>query len=63
MNIHLTDVPSLHKKYRNSFKQFESIQVTQGRGEMRSGIYYYVFNETELNTIRTELQTFIATKK
>ena len=63
MNIHLTDVPSLHKQYRDSFKQFESIQVTQGRGEMRSGIYYYVFNETELNTIRTELQTFIATKK
>ncbi len=63
MNIRLTEIPSLHKQYRDSFKQFGSMQVTQGRGEMRNGIYYYVFNPQELQTIQKELQTFIAIEK
>lgn len=63
MNIQLTDIPSLHKHYRDSFNQFESIQVTHGKGEMREGIYYYVFNPLELKYIQEELQTFIAIEK
>ena len=62
MNIRFQEMPTLQKYYRDSFKQFESIQVTKGRGEMRNGIYYYVFHPLELQDIRTELQTFIATK-
>ena len=63
MNIRLTEIPSLHKHYRDSFNQFQSIQVTQGKGEMRNGIYYYVFNPLELENIQQELQTFIAIEK
>lgn len=63
MNIRLNDIPNLHKHYRDSLNQFESIQITQGRGEMRNGIYYYVLDPSELQDIQTDLQTFIAVEK
>ena len=63
MNIRLSDIPTLHKHYRDSLNQFDSIHITKGRGEMRNGIYYYVLDPSELQDIRTELQSFIAIEK
>ncbi len=63
MNIRLQEMPSLHKHYRDSFNNFESIQVTKGRGELRNKIYYYVLDPVELQDIRSELKSFIAIEK
>ncbi|MFF5993392.1 LCP family protein [Lysinibacillus sp. KU-BSD001] len=56
INIMFEELLDMRKNYASSLKNIEQLYLTNGSGTMMNGIYYYMPNEAELETIQGLLQ-------
>ena len=53
----MTDVQS---KYRDAFGKVDQLYIKNGQGKKMNGVWYYMMNENELDSIKVELQEHLA---
>ncbi|WP_431029540.1 LCP family protein [Lysinibacillus sp. LZ02] len=56
INIMFEELLDIRKNYASSLKNMDQLYLTNGSGTMMNGIYYYMPNEAELETIQRLLQ-------
>ncbi|MHA6258827.1 LCP family glycopolymer transferase [Sporosarcina sp. CAU 1771] len=55
-NMTFEEMVEVQKNYKDAAKNVEQIYINEGIGEMKSGIWYYIMNETELENVQNELK-------
>lgn len=56
MNMNISDIYNIQKKYSSSLKNVEQLYLTNGTGTMMNSIYYYIIDENELAVVQSTLQ-------
>ena len=59
MSASYSDLMTIQKNYKNSFKSIEQLYMNGGQGQKISGVYYYVPNDSEMETIKSTLRTHL----
>ena len=59
MNASYDDLMTIQKNYKNSFGSMEQLYMNGGNGTTINTIYYYVPDETEMNTIKSTFKTHL----
>lgn len=59
VNASYNELMTMQKNYKNSFSSIEQLYINDGNGTKIDGIYYYVPDETELETVKSTLKTHL----
>lgn len=59
VNASYNELMTMQKNYKNSFSSIEQLYINGGNGTKIDGIYYYVPDETELETVKSSLKTHL----
>lgn len=62
INVNFDELLKIRKNYGNSFKEIEQLYITNGSDTMMNGIYYYIPNEQELNSVKETLKKHLEIK-
>lgn len=56
LNASFSELMTIQKNYKDSFKTMEQLYMNGGQGTKINGIYYYIPDETEMETIKSTLK-------
>lgn len=59
VNASYDELMTMQKNYKNSFGNIEQLYINDGNGTKIDGIYYYVPDETQLETVKSTLKTHL----
>lgn len=58
-NMAYSEMKDVQANYRSAAGQIDQLYFKQGTGETISGIWYYMMNDAELNTVKQELKSHL----
>lgn len=58
-NMTFEEMVDLQKNYRDAVKEIDQIILTDGRGQMMNGIWYYMMDDAELQNVQQQLKTHL----
>ncbi|MFJ7934413.1 LCP family protein [Sporosarcina sp. NPDC096371] len=56
-NMTFDEMTEVQSKYRDAFGKVDQLYIKEGQGKTMNGVWYYMMNDAELNTIQGELKT------
>lgn len=59
VNASYDELMTMQKNYKNSFGNIEQLYINDGNGTKIDGIYYYIPDETQLETVKSTLKTHL----
>ncbi len=63
LNASFDELRTIQKGYQESFKSIEQLYMNNGQGSMIDGIYYYIPDEAEMETIKSTLKTHLGVEE
>ncbi|MFC7685285.1 LCP family protein [Ureibacillus sp. GCM10028918] len=63
LNASFDELRTIQKGYQESFNSIEQLYMNNGQGTMIDGIYYYIPDETEMETIKSSLKTHLSVEE
>lgn len=55
-NMTFDEMTEVQSKYRNAFGKVEQLYINKGQGKMINGIWYYIMDDAELESLHVELK-------
>jgi len=58
-NMTFDEMTDVQSKYRNAFGKVDQLFIKEGQGKKMNGVWYYIMNDQELDSIKVELNAHL----